>query len=226
VPRLVTVVAGDSGATITWTAPASAGSGVLGYRLTLTDRVTGKAIHETLPCAKKCPAGVEFSDTVTGLVNRHAYAVVVTAYNKAGPASAAAVDATPASPQIVAGKLKVTRTPAKAALTWTAPDPSTTVTSYVVRLIDESNADLVVSVHTVAVDKPLHVVSTLPAPGHSYRYDVAVVTKTATGAATSIEVPPPPPTNKLKHVHHASSLRSTGHNKVVGAAFFIPRNRD
>jgi hypothetical protein len=225
VPRLVNVVAGDSGATITWTAPASAGSGVLGYRLTLTDRVTGKAIRETLPCATECPAGVEFSDTVTGLVNRHAYAVVVTAYNKVGPASAAAVDATPTSPQIVAGGLKVTRAPAKAALSWTAPDPSTTVTAYVVRLIDESNADLVVSVRTVAVDKPLHVVSKLPAPGDSYRYDVAVVTKTATGAATSIEVPPPP-TNKLKHVHHASSLRSTGHNKVVGAAFFIPRNRD
>jgi hypothetical protein len=221
----VTVVAGDSSATITWVAPKSADSGVRGYRLTVTDRVTGKVTHEALPCATECPAGAEYSDTVTGLINRHPYGVVVTAYNKVGPASAVAVDVTPTSPQIVAGGLKVTRTPVKAQLRWTAPDPGSAVTSYVVRLIDESNADLVVSVQTVPVDKPRHVVSTLPVPGNSYRYDVAVVTKTATGAATSIEVPPPPP-NGLKHVHHASSLRSAGHGKVVVATFFIPRNRE
>jgi hypothetical protein len=118
-PTIGTVTAGNTTATLTWTAPAG-GSAVTGYRI---DVFVGTA---TTPLRSVAPTGTATTAVVDGLSNGTAYTFTVTALNSAGagPASARSTAVTPAAPVTVPGAPTIgTVTPGNASATvnWTAP---------------------------------------------------------------------------------------------------------
>lgn len=95
-PTNVSAVPGDSRATVSWTAPASTSSAVIGYRVTAAPgglSCTTSAVPPTVP-ATSC--------VVTGLTNGQAYTFTVTAVTAAGTSASSAPSApvTPAGPTV------------------------------------------------------------------------------------------------------------------------------
>jgi chitodextrinase len=112
-PTAVTATAGNTDASVSWTAPSSNGSAITGY--TVTSSPEG-VIATTTGAA---------SVTVTGLTNGTAYTFTVAATNAVGesPASAASTAVTPSTPSAPGAPTGVTATAgdAEALVSWTAP---------------------------------------------------------------------------------------------------------
>ncbi|WP_459645790.1 fibronectin type III domain-containing protein [Kineococcus sp. NUM-3379] len=131
-PVLGAVTAGDTTATVTWSAPGSdGGAPVSGYTVHVFE---GGATAPTRTVGVAAPTT---RATVTGLVNGTPYAFEVLARNSAGeglpsPRSATVVPATVPGAPIVSG---VTAGNASAGVTWNAPatDGGSAVTGYQVR---------------------------------------------------------------------------------------------
>jgi hypothetical protein len=130
-PTNVTATAGDSSASVSWTAPSDGGSGITSYTVTPyvgTTAGTPKTVTGSPPAT---------STTVTGLTNGTAYTFKVTATNSVGtgPASAASNSVTPAGATVPGAPTGVTASPgnASAVVSWTAPsNGGSTITSYTV----------------------------------------------------------------------------------------------
>jgi hypothetical protein len=97
-PTNVSAIGSDSAATVSWTAPASNGSPIIGYSATAS------------PGGRSCTTGGALTCTITGLTNRTTYSITITATNGVGtgPASSPAVSVTP-----FAGASYVALTPAR-----------------------------------------------------------------------------------------------------------------
>ena len=100
-PTSVTATPGNARATVSWTAPASQASPIIGYR------VTSSPGGFTCTTSAVAPDVPRTSCDVTGLANGTAYTFTVTATNAfgVGPASQASSPVTPAAPAV---KLRIT----------------------------------------------------------------------------------------------------------------------
>jgi hypothetical protein len=125
-PTGVTAVAGDTQASVSWTAGSTGGSPITGYEVTAS------------PGGQSCSTSGATSCTVTGLTNGQAYTFTVVATNVEGdsPSSSPSNSVTPAAatapgmPTSVSG----TRGDSKVSVAWTAPasNGGATITGYTV----------------------------------------------------------------------------------------------
>jgi hypothetical protein len=190
-PAIGTATAGNTSATVRWTAPASSGTTpITSYAI---DVRTGTTVVRTV---SGIAAGLT-STVVTGLTNGTAYNFTVRALNGtgAGPDSTPSNEVTPAAPPgaptigtAVAGN-------ASATVNWTAPasDGGSAITSYDVRVVNAANAQ-VGALRTAAVGATSLVVTGLT-NGTAYRFQVRAVNAIAAGpySALSIAVTPSAP---------------------------------
>ena len=137
-PSGVTAVAGDSLATVSWTAPASDnGAGITQYSVTSTPG--GKTCTST----STLPASPATSCQVTGLTNGTSYTFVVTASNVdgAGSASQASNSINPSTAPDAPTDASATAGSHSATVSWTVPnDEGRTISSYKVTATDVTHA--------------------------------------------------------------------------------------
>ncbi len=126
-PTGVTAVAGNTQATVTWVAPASAGSSpITSYTVTSS------------PSSKTCTTGGSLTCTVAGLTNGTPYTFTVKATNAVGtgPASAPSAPVTPSTTTAPGAPRNVSAVAAKqrASVSWAAPTSNggSAVTGYTV----------------------------------------------------------------------------------------------
>ncbi len=126
-PTGASATAGDTQATVSWTAPSSTGgSAITGYTVTSSGGQTATTTGAT-------------TATVTGLTNGTAYTFTVTAANATGTsaASAASAPVTPSTVRTVPGaptSVNATAGSGQASVSWTAPasDGGSAITGYTV----------------------------------------------------------------------------------------------
>ncbi|MBB2740733.1 UNVERIFIED_ORG: hypothetical protein FHR35_000553 [Microbispora rosea subsp. rosea] len=124
-PTGVTATAGDSSATVSWTAPADGGATITGYTVTAS------------PGGAKATTTGATTATVTGLTNGTAYTFTVTATNAVGTSAASGPsDPVTPGPATRPGRpfvIDVEPRDSAVEVTWTPPDNGTTgLTEYVV----------------------------------------------------------------------------------------------
>ena len=122
-PATPTAVPGDASATVSWVAPTTGGSPIIGYTVTST------------PTAKTCTwTSGPLECTVTGLTNGTAYSFTVTARNATGssPASTPSSPVVPAAAPSAPSGLRATGSAGAVTLTWTPPasDNGSPLTGY------------------------------------------------------------------------------------------------
>ena len=135
-PSGVVAVAGDASASVTWLTPASNGSAISSYTVSVVDR-PGKN------CAFSVPVGEAIlnSCTIAGLVNGTGYSFTVSATNAIGTSidSAPSVAVTPGS--IASAPLSVAATPGaqRASISWTRPedDGGSPISRYVASVVGD-----------------------------------------------------------------------------------------
>jgi hypothetical protein len=130
-PSGVSATAGNSSASVSWTAPADGNSPITSYSVTPATGTT------TLPPTVVSGSPPATNATISGLSNGSAYTFTVTAANAVGtgPASGASNAVTPQAPTAPAAPTSVIATGSNAAatVTWTAPaSGSSPVTGYTV----------------------------------------------------------------------------------------------
>jgi N,N-dimethylformamidase beta subunit-like, C-terminal/Domain of unknown function (DUF4082)/Fibronectin type III domain/Bacterial Ig domain len=130
-PTGVTATAGDSTATVSWTAPSNGGSAITSYTVT---PFIGSAAQTPVTVTGNPPAT---STTVTGLTDGTTYTFTVSATNAigTGPASAPSNAVTPTGPTAPGAPTGVTATAgdSTATVSWTAPNNGgSAITSYTV----------------------------------------------------------------------------------------------
>ena len=190
-PGGVTATAGNTQATVTWTAPSNGGSAITGYTLTPyvgTTKGTAVAVAATATSA-----------TVTGLTNGTAYTFQVTATNTLGTGPAGTSSAvTPATVPGAPTNVTATAGNAQATVSWTAPSSTggSAITGYVITPYIGSTAQTATS----AGATPTSAVVTSLLNGTTYTFAVAATNGAGTGAATTSAAatptgPPYAPTN-------------------------------
>ncbi len=121
-PLRVGAARGHLSAVVSWSAPASGGSPITGYRVVAAPGGRGCTTTDATRC------------TVTGLPNGRAFRFTVTAANAvgSGPASAASLPVTPAPVPGIPTRLQAVRGNARLTLSWAAPSRNGTaaVTGY------------------------------------------------------------------------------------------------
>ena len=130
-------VAGDSEATVSWTAPFNEGAGITTY--TVTSTPGGKTCTST----SSLPASPATTCVVSGLTNGQAYTFTVTARNTDGPgtASARSNSITPSTVPDAPTGVTATAGNQTATVSWTAPyDEGSTILSYTVTATDATHA--------------------------------------------------------------------------------------
>ncbi|HEX8345127.1 MAG TPA: peroxidase family protein [Actinoplanes sp.] len=188
-PAIGTATAGDTTATVSWTAPANTGTtAITGYTIEIQN--AAGAVVGTRPVA----AGVTQAQ-VLGLTNGTAYRFRVQAANAAGdgPFSALSNAVTPSTIPGAPAIGTATAGNAQATVTWTAPasDGGAPITGYTV---ERTNGTTVVLTNVAATARTF--TATGLANGTAYSFRVRAVNATGTGAfsARSNTVTPAAPT--------------------------------
>ena len=195
-PTGVTAAAGDSSATVSWTAPSSNGGSAI-TKYTVTPFI-GSTAQTPVTVSGSPPAT---SATVSGLTNGTSYTFTVSASNAngAGPASSPSNAVTPAAATLPGAPTGVAATPGNTAATvsWTAPSSNggSAITKYTVTPFIGSTAQTPV---TVSGSPPATsaTVSGLT-NGTSYTFTVSATNAVGTGPASSPSnavTPSAPPT--------------------------------
>jgi hypothetical protein len=195
-PTGVTATAGNTTATVSWTAPANNGGSTI-TKYTVTPFI-GSTAQTPVPVTGTPPAT---STQVTGLTNGTSYTFTVTATNATGdgPASSPSNAVTPSGPTLPGAPTGVTATAgnASATVSWTAPTNTggSAIASYTVTPFIGSTAQT-----------PVPVTGTPPATstqvtgltnGTSYTFTVSATNATGAGPASSPSnavTPSAPPT--------------------------------
>ncbi|GGK07125.1 hypothetical protein GCM10010123_41170 [Pilimelia anulata] len=180
-PAIGTAVAGDTTATVNWTAAAARGSDVTGYDVQVL------AGTSTAPVKTVQVGGGVTSTVVPALSNGTAYRFRVVARSDAGPSTASALSnsVTPAGvPGTVTG-LTATAGPASATVRWTAPADTGGVplTGYEIRVFTAGNPNPV-RVVDAAGTATSAVISPLP-NGVSHTFVVLARNARVTGPASA-----------------------------------------
>ena len=196
-PTGVTAVAGDTTATVTWTAPTSdGGSPITSYKVTATDVTTPADGGQT--CSGTNPAT---GCVASSLTNGDAYTFTVIASNAAGPGTASSPSA-PVTPAALPGRpTGATATPgdASAAVTWTAPtsDGGSAISGYKVTAADHTHTGN--GGETCSTSGTIGCTVTTLTNGDSYTFTVTATNGAGTGpasvassAVTPYTVPDPP----------------------------------
>ena len=124
VPTGVTVVPGNKQAVVSWTPPATGGSPITGYTVTVTPGNTTVTSSSTLT-------------TITGLTDGTLYTFAVTATNVVGVSQSASVTATTWKVPGVPTGVTVAPGNKQAAVSWTAPSTGgTPITGYTVTVTE------------------------------------------------------------------------------------------
>ena len=181
-PSGVSATAGNTAATVSWTAPNNGGSAITSY--TVTPYIGSAA--QTPVTVSGSPPGT--STTVTGLTNGTAYTFTVSATNAVGTGSASSPSnaVTPAAPTVPGAPTGVSATAGNtaAAVSWTAPaSGGSAITSYTVTPYIGSAAQTPV---TVSGSPPgTSTTVTGLTNGTSYTFTVSATNAVGTGSASS-----------------------------------------
>ena len=133
-PTGVTASAGDTSATVGFTAPSSEGSDITGYTVTATDSTTPANGGQTV-------SGAASPITVTGLTNGDSYTFTVTATNGDGTGSASAASAAvvPSTVPDAPTGVAATAGDSSASVSFAAPsDEGSDITGYTVTATDST----------------------------------------------------------------------------------------
>ena len=182
-PTIGAPVAGNTSATVNWTAPAAAAGAapVTGYVIRTFVGTTNTVFSTT-------PVGNVTTSVVTGLTNGTAYSFDVTATSAAGAGatSARSAQVTPVAPVVTTVPAAPTigvSTAGNASVTvrWTAPvnTGGSAITGYTVRRYVGTST---VATAPITVGNVTSTVITGLTNGTSYRFDVAAINAVGTGA--------------------------------------------
>ena len=193
-PAIGTATAGDGSATVSWTPPFDDGGGAItGYSVRA---FAGAALVQT-----QLVTGPAASAVVTGLTNGTAYTFDVAAVNAVGIglASARSAAVTPAPPTAPAAPLAPTTTPgnASAVVSWTVPaDGNSAITSYQVRVVNASDAQVGGLRSTSAGASPVPTTLTVTGltNGTAYRFQVQTINSIGSSAFSALSTAVTPAT--------------------------------
>ncbi len=179
-PTIGTATAGNTQASVAFTAPASdGGSAITSYTVTATDGTTSGNGGQTV-------SGSSSPLIVTGLTNGDSYTFTVTATNGAGTGSASSASnavvphTVPGAPTI--GTANAGNAEAQVAFTAPASDGGSAITSYTVTATDATNAAKGGETATGAAS-PLLVTGLTN--GNSYTFTVKATNQAGTGPASA-----------------------------------------
>jgi hypothetical protein len=183
-PTAVTATAGNTTATVSWTAPTNNGGSTI-TKYTVTPFIGSNA--QTPVTVTGNPAAT--TTPVNNLTNGTSYTFTVTATNATGdgPASSPSNAVTPSGPGVPGAPTGVTATAgvASATVSWTAPtnNGGSTITKYTVTPFIGSNAQTPVTVtgNPAATTTPVNNLTN----GTSYTFTVSATNVTGTGPASS-----------------------------------------
>lgn len=171
-PTGVTATAGDTQATVSWTASTTTDPAISGYTVTST------------PGSKTCTTTGATSCTVTGLTNGTAYTFAVTATNTSGTSapSASSSAVTPQSSATAPGQptaVTATAGNAQAAVSWSAPasNGGSTITGYTATSTPGSKTCTTTGATTCTVTGLTN--------GTAYTFTVTATNAVGTGAASA-----------------------------------------
>nr|WP_230209349.1 DUF4082 domain-containing protein [Tetrasphaera sp. HKS02] len=188
-PSGVSATAGNTSATVTWTAPSNGGSVITSYTVT---PYAGSTSLASTTVSGNPPATTA---NVTGLTNGTAYTFTVSATNAVGTGadSAASNVVTPSAPTAPAAPTNVTATAgnASAVVGWTAPsNGGSTITSYTVTPFIGATAQ---PATTVSGSPPATSVTvTGLTNGTAYTFKVSATNAIGTGPASAASAPVTP----------------------------------
>ena len=182
-PTAITASAGNTSATVKWSAPSNGGSPITSY--TVTPYIGSEA--QTPTTVTGSPPAT--STTITGLSNGTSYTFTITATNDvgAGPASEQSRAITPTSLTAPGAPAEVTASAgnASATVTWTAPaNGGSPITSYTVTPYIGSEAQTPTTV--TGSPPPTGATITGLSNGTSYTFTVTATNDVGTGLASEL----------------------------------------
>ena len=169
-PLVVTALAVDARATVSWSASNANGAPITGYTATAVE-------DPTKQCATSALVGTPArSCTITGLTNGNAYTFVVSASNRAGTSlvSTASVPVVPVGPPAAPASVVAVAGPGAATIRWVAPSANgSPILSYVVTTTDMPRRSCSVVVTSPATELACTVIGLTN--GTSYAFTVRAV---------------------------------------------------
>ena len=138
-PEAPTLVSGNASLAVSWTAPASNGSNITGYKVRWCGGENASCYDDTSTDWKQKNSSTT-STSVSGLTNGTAYRVKVRASNAAGDSDwSTETEGTPGAPA-APGQPTLTRGDSRLTVTWTAPsNRGDTISSYTVAYCNSAN---------------------------------------------------------------------------------------
>ncbi len=214
-PSVVTATAGNTKATVAWTAPANGGSPITSYTITPYIGATAQA---TTTITGSPPAT---SATITGLTNGTSYTFTVKASNSvgAGPASERSNAVTPSTitPPSAPTAVTASAATAQALLSWTAPSNNggSSITSYTVTPYIGASAQTPLETGASATSTIVKGLTN----GSAYTFTVAATNAAGTGVPSSASGAVTPQDTIFDFATPATINSNDTHSVDVGVKF-------